>query len=134
MWRILRTTGSNNCGMVKGERRWWREREEGKTQVCAEEFPVPCPDSQPWENHRQSGWACGNHQENCGVFRVEDLGLRRAPEAESQTVTSSANSGCKSKSNPYVCTAYKGLEVTDWSFPLRPHTQIAITDSNIIFA
>lgn len=67
------------------------------------------------------------------ILEQEDLGLRWATEAELHTMTRSANNSCKSKSNLHVCTVWKGLEVTDWSFPLHPHTQIAITDSNIIF-
>lgn len=68
---------------------------------------------------------------NWGVLREEDSGLRWAQEAELQTVTSSANSSCKSKSNLPLCTVWKGPEITDWSLSLHPHIQTAVTERNI---
>lgn len=109
----------------------WREMEAGSTQIrtakCFQHFVM----SQFWGNCRQSRQACCNQK--LESFRAKYLGLRCPQEAELQTVTSSANSSCKSKSNLHVCTVWKGLELKDWSLPLHLHTQTGITDRNITF-
>ena len=112
----------------------WREMEAGSTQIITEKCFQHFVMSQFWGNSRQSREStqtcCNQKLES---FRAKYLGLRYAQEAELQTVTSSANSSCKSKSNLHVHTVWKGLEVKDWSLPLHLHTQTGITDRNITF-
>ena len=112
----------------------WREMEAGSTQIRTEKCFQHFVMSQFWGNSRQSRESrqtcCNQKLES---FRAKYLGLRYAQEAELQTVTSSANSSCKSKSNLHVHTVWKGLEVKDWSLPLHLHTQTGITDRNITF-
>ena len=96
-------------------------------------FPALCHES-ILRNCRQSRQS---RQDYCNQklesFRAKYLGLRCAQETELQTVTSSANSSCKSKSNLHVCTVWKGLELKDWFLLLHLHTQTGITDRNITF-
>ena len=112
----------------------WREMEAGSTQIRTEKCFQHFVMSQFWGNSRQSRESrqtcCNQKLES---FRAKYLGLRYAQEAELQTVTSSANSSCKSKSNLHVHIVWKGLEVKDWSLPLHLHTQTGITDRNITF-
>lgn len=83
----------------------WKEMGAGSTQMrnekCFQHFVM----SQFWGNCRQSRQSrqtcCHQKLES---FRAKYLGLRYAQEAELQTVTSSANSSCKSKSNLHVHT------------------------------
>ena len=109
----------------------WRQMEAGSTQIRTEKCFQHFVMSQFWGNSRQSRESrqtcCNQKLES---FRAKYLGLRYAQEAELQTVTSSANSSCKSKSNLHVHTVWK---VKDWSLPLHLHTQTGITARNITF-
>ena len=96
-------------------------------------FPALCYESILRKQQAEQREQADLLQSETGEFRAKYLGLRYAQEAELQTVTSSANSSCKSKSNLHVHTVWKGLEVKDWSLPLHLHTQTGITDRNITF-
>lgn len=110
------------------------EMEAGSTQIRTEK----CFQHFVWKVNSEKLQAeqteqAGLLQSETGSFRAKYLGLRCAQETELQTVTSSANSNCKSKSNLHVCTVWKGLELKDWFLLLHLHTQTGITDRNITF-